>query len=280
MDAVHPTHAAQPVGCWAPKQQKLAIEQTSGRERINIHGAIDLESGQTRMIGAQTIDAMSTLIHSPFRGDPLSGGDGRRLADDRHKIALAARLRPEDAKAALLVVEGHPLDEAGKDFAGNLMGISLHGQANIGASTCVGNGALKIVQRICDGGRKRATHRPLRPREPKDSVIFRRSGTPKSGSDNLLIKSSNRSSEGSHVRRRGTPKYRRNTFVPHPVSESSNGRPTSTHIHRKLEVAPFMPLKLRDSRKTSKRQSAGFRFNRNRPVPAPTSFLKAMATRD
>src|SRR6516164_6454919 len=38
-DAVHPTHAARPVGCWAPKQDKLAIEQTSGRERINIHGA-------------------------------------------------------------------------------------------------------------------------------------------------------------------------------------------------------------------------------------------------
>ena len=35
VDAVHPTHAARPVGCWAPKEQKLAIEQTSGRERIN-----------------------------------------------------------------------------------------------------------------------------------------------------------------------------------------------------------------------------------------------------
>ena len=44
-DAVHPTHAARPVGCWAPSQEKLAIEQTSGRQRINIHGAIDLEPG-------------------------------------------------------------------------------------------------------------------------------------------------------------------------------------------------------------------------------------------
>jgi transposase len=61
LDAVHPTHAARPVGCWAPKQQKLAIEQTSGRERINIHGAIDLETGQTRMLEAETIDAMSTI---------------------------------------------------------------------------------------------------------------------------------------------------------------------------------------------------------------------------
>ena len=61
VDAVHPTHAARPVGCWAPKAQNLAIEQTSGRERINIHGAIDLETGQTRMIEAVTIDAISTI---------------------------------------------------------------------------------------------------------------------------------------------------------------------------------------------------------------------------
>jgi transposase len=61
MDAVHPTHAARPVGCWAPKQEKFAIEQTSGRERINIHGAIDLETGQTRMIDVETVNAASTI---------------------------------------------------------------------------------------------------------------------------------------------------------------------------------------------------------------------------
>jgi transposase len=60
-DAVHPTHAARPIGCWAPKQAALAIEQTSGRDRINIHGAINLETGQTRMIDVQTVDATSTI---------------------------------------------------------------------------------------------------------------------------------------------------------------------------------------------------------------------------
>ena len=60
-DAVHPTHAARPAGCWAPSQEKLAIEQTSGRQRINIHGAIDLETGQTRMIEVETVDAASTI---------------------------------------------------------------------------------------------------------------------------------------------------------------------------------------------------------------------------
>lgn len=61
MDAAHPTHAARPAGCWAPQGEKLAIEQTSGRQRINIHGAVDLETGQTRMIEALTIDAASTI---------------------------------------------------------------------------------------------------------------------------------------------------------------------------------------------------------------------------
>jgi transposase len=60
-DAVHPTHAVRPAGCWAPKEETLAIEQTSGRQRINIHGAINLETGETRMIEVLTVDAVSTI---------------------------------------------------------------------------------------------------------------------------------------------------------------------------------------------------------------------------
>lgn len=60
-DAVHPTHSARAAGCWAPKGEKLALKQNSGRDRLNIHGAIDLETGQTRMIDAETVDAKSTI---------------------------------------------------------------------------------------------------------------------------------------------------------------------------------------------------------------------------
>ena len=60
-DAVHPTHAVRPVGCWAPKDTPVAVAQTSGRQRLNIHGAIDLETGKTSMIEAATIDAVSTI---------------------------------------------------------------------------------------------------------------------------------------------------------------------------------------------------------------------------
>lgn len=60
-DAVHPTYAARPVGCWAPKGSKLGLDQSSGRKRLNIHGAIDLETGQTRMLDVLTVDGMSTV---------------------------------------------------------------------------------------------------------------------------------------------------------------------------------------------------------------------------
>lgn len=60
-DAVHPTHAVRPVGCWGPKDTKVAVGQTSGRQRLNIHGAIDLHTGQTRMVEAPVVDAASTI---------------------------------------------------------------------------------------------------------------------------------------------------------------------------------------------------------------------------
>jgi hypothetical protein len=60
-DAVHPTHAVRPVGCWAPKEVPIAITQTSGRDRLNIHGAINLETGNTRMLEVMTVNAVSPV---------------------------------------------------------------------------------------------------------------------------------------------------------------------------------------------------------------------------
>ena len=60
-DAVHPTHTVRPVGCWAPKEVAVAVEQSSGRERLNLHGAIDLETGKTIIKDVLTVDAISTI---------------------------------------------------------------------------------------------------------------------------------------------------------------------------------------------------------------------------
>lgn len=61
-DAAHPSHSVRPVGCWAPKHQIVAVEQSSGRDRLNIHGAIDLETGQTIIKDVLTVDAASTIM--------------------------------------------------------------------------------------------------------------------------------------------------------------------------------------------------------------------------
>jgi hypothetical protein len=40
------------------------------------------------------------------------------MADDRHQIAMAARLDPQDAKAVLGVMERDAFDKTGKNFLG------------------------------------------------------------------------------------------------------------------------------------------------------------------
>jgi transposase len=63
VDAVHPTHAVRPVGCWAAKEDApVAVTQTSGRQRLNVHGAIDLETGKTAMLEVAAADALSTIM--------------------------------------------------------------------------------------------------------------------------------------------------------------------------------------------------------------------------
>jgi hypothetical protein len=58
-DAVHPTHAERPVQCWVPKNTPLAVPQRNGPQRLNIHSAIDLDTGKTRMIAEATANANS-----------------------------------------------------------------------------------------------------------------------------------------------------------------------------------------------------------------------------
>ena len=61
VDAVHPTHQVRPVGCWARKGVTIAVEQTTGRQGLNIHGAINLETGRTQILEVETVDAESLI---------------------------------------------------------------------------------------------------------------------------------------------------------------------------------------------------------------------------
>ncbi len=60
-DAVHPTHQTRPAGVWMPRSADIAVPAASGRDRMNIHGVIDLETGATRMKEVLSVDADSTI---------------------------------------------------------------------------------------------------------------------------------------------------------------------------------------------------------------------------
>ena len=68
-------------------------------------------------IGAKLYAVRPVVDPPPARLHELAGADGRSVADDRDQIAMAARLDPQDAEAAVLVVEGDALDQAGEVLA-------------------------------------------------------------------------------------------------------------------------------------------------------------------
>lgn len=59
-DAVHPEHQSRPAHGWFPKTQKTAIKATSGRKRLNIQGALDLETFQFTFVEGEKINAQTT----------------------------------------------------------------------------------------------------------------------------------------------------------------------------------------------------------------------------
>lgn len=60
-DAVHPEHQSRPAFGWAKAGEKIAIKSNSGRQRINIHGAIALETGQFIAKMVDRVNAQSSF---------------------------------------------------------------------------------------------------------------------------------------------------------------------------------------------------------------------------
>jgi transposase len=61
IDAVHPTRQARRSGVWVRKGTRIVLPQASGRERLNLHGAINLETGQTQILETEVVNAASTI---------------------------------------------------------------------------------------------------------------------------------------------------------------------------------------------------------------------------
>ena len=55
--AVHPEYQSRSAHGWSPNDQKTAIKTTSGRKRLNIHGALDLETSEFIFVKGERISA-------------------------------------------------------------------------------------------------------------------------------------------------------------------------------------------------------------------------------
>jgi transposase len=60
-DAVHPEYQSRPAHGWIRKGDKLAVKRTTGRRRMNLHGALCLEDFDCQIVESDRISADSTL---------------------------------------------------------------------------------------------------------------------------------------------------------------------------------------------------------------------------
>jgi transposase len=60
-DAVHPEHQSRPAHGWFPVDEKVAVKATTGRKRLNIHGAFNLETSTFTFVEGIRISAETTL---------------------------------------------------------------------------------------------------------------------------------------------------------------------------------------------------------------------------
>jgi transposase len=84
-DAVHPEYQSRPAHGWVRKGDKVALRRTSGRQRINLHGALNLENFHCPLVQAERINAASTI--ALFEKLEAANPDKRRI----HVIADNAR---------------------------------------------------------------------------------------------------------------------------------------------------------------------------------------------
>jgi len=61
VDAVHPEHNALAAYGWIKRGQKREVKTNSGRQRLNLHGAINAESYKVTVIESETVNTDSTI---------------------------------------------------------------------------------------------------------------------------------------------------------------------------------------------------------------------------
>lgn len=60
-DAVHPEYQTHPAHGWIRTGDPVAVSRTTGRQRLNLHGALNLESGVCHLVETEAMNAETTI---------------------------------------------------------------------------------------------------------------------------------------------------------------------------------------------------------------------------
>jgi transposase len=74
-DAVHPEYQTRPAHGWIRKGDPVAVSRTTGRQRLNLHGALNLETGACHLVEGEAVNAETTiaLLSRLLNAYPLAG---------------------------------------------------------------------------------------------------------------------------------------------------------------------------------------------------------------
>ena len=108
-DAVHPEHNAMAAYGWIKRGEKRELKTNSGRERLNLHGAINAETYQVTMIESKTINADSTvdLLTAIEQAYPLSKEIYVILDNARYHYAKAVKEFVTESRIKLIFLPSY-----------------------------------------------------------------------------------------------------------------------------------------------------------------------------
>ncbi len=109
LDAVHPEHNALSAYGWIKRGEKRELKTNSGRERLNLHGAINAETYQITIIESDTVNADSTihLLTSIEQAYPLSKEIRVILDNARYHYSKSVRSFLENSKIKLVFLPSY-----------------------------------------------------------------------------------------------------------------------------------------------------------------------------
>jgi len=109
LDAVHPEHNALAAYGWIKRGEQRELKTNSGRERLNLHGAINAETYKITIIESETVNADSTinLLTSIEQAYPLSKKIYVILDNAKYHYSKSVRDFLEETKIKLVFLPSY-----------------------------------------------------------------------------------------------------------------------------------------------------------------------------